>query len=489
MAELAKNVSDHSLNKGKTVSPELDEIEFPKSSFKGILKEFSEAVAEVNDVDPAMCLMSGLAAISGAVGKSYKANNGSKHGGTYLNLYTLISATSSCGKGVIMGNMLKPLHDFEQAIQDEFQTKVPALKAKLAMLQKNKQKILSPKEGSSNSSQDQLIDIQRQIDEISSDERNLHGPKPFFIDNASPEAMGVALQEADGVLFSASSEAGDIFSNMQGKYSNQGNDFILILKGFSGDPTEFRRVGRPNVKIQEPCLSSLWMAQPSVVAKLIRDKEASSQGLTARILYFEGEMILDPETMDEISIDPSIKESWTEKIQEILSIRKDLQHAYEMRFTDDARKYLLEFHNKRRRETHGDLSAYRNELGKSREIAMRLAGLLAIAESEDSKPKEINEDQTRRAVEIVKFCQQKLMNEIKTGRIFSLREFKNQLLTVLQDKENRQETMRELSRSGYRKEDIEEVVGTYIEIFEIIDIKGSRGRSSRILRLRQPTTE
>jgi len=86
MPMLAKNVCDHSLNKGKTVSPELDEIEFPKSSFKGILKEFSEAVAEVNDVDPAMCLMSGLAAISGAVGKSYKANNGSKHGGTYLNL-------------------------------------------------------------------------------------------------------------------------------------------------------------------------------------------------------------------------------------------------------------------------------------------------------------------------------------------------------------------------------------------------------------------
>ena len=73
-----------------------------------------------------MCLMSGLATISGAVGKSYKANNGSKHGGTYLNLYTLISATSSCGKGVIMGNMLKPLHDFEKAIQDEFQSKVPA---------------------------------------------------------------------------------------------------------------------------------------------------------------------------------------------------------------------------------------------------------------------------------------------------------------------------------------------------------------------------
>ena len=63
------------------------------------------------------------------------------------------------------------------------------------------------------------------------------------------------------------------------------------------------------------------------------------------------------------------------------------------------------------------------------------------------------------------------------------------VLKVLQDKENRQETMRELGRSGYKKEDIEEVVGTYIEIFEIMHSKGSRGRSSRILRLRQPTTE
>jgi len=61
------------------------------------------------------------------------------------------------------------------------------------------------------------------------------------------------------------------------------------------------------------------------------------------------------------------------------------------------------------------------------------------------------------------------------------------LLKVLEVKENRQETMRELSRSGYRKEDIEEVVGTYNEIFEILQSKGKRGRSSRILRLRQPT--
>ena len=490
MAILAKNLSEHSLKKEDSNYTGIDEVEFPRTSFKGILKQFPEAVAEVNDVDPAMCFMSALAAISGAVGKSYQATNGSKHGGTYLNLYTLISATSSCGKGVIMGNMLNPLHQFEQVIQDEFEMEIPRLKANLEQLKAEKQKILKGSDKNSlSSTQERLVDVQGKIDEISPDEKSLRGPKPFFIDNASPEAMGVALQEAGGVLFSASSEAGDIFSNMQGKYSNQGNDFTLILKGFSGDPAESRRVGRANVKIQEPCLSSLWMAQPSVVGKLIHDRDASSQGLTARILYIEGEMIIEEETMEEISIDPSIKESWAQKIEEILSIRKKPQHPHKMRFTNEARKYLLGFHNQRRMETHGDLSAYRNELGKSREIAMRVAGLLAIAESENSQPDEINEDQTKRAVDIVKFCQQKLMNEIKTGRILSLNEFRTQLLKVLQDKENKEETMRELGRSGYRKEEIEEVVATYNKIFEIVVTKGKRGRSSRILRLRQPATE
>ena len=264
-----------------------------------------------------------------------------------------------------------------------------------------------------------------------------------------PEAMGVALEEAKGVLFSASSEAGDIFSNLQGKYSNQGNDFTLILKGFSGDPTEFRRVGRANVKIPEPCLSSIWMAQPSVVGKLIHDKEASSQGLTARILYVKGHMMLEPETMEEVSIDPKLKEAWGCKIRQILTLRKKLKTPHEISFSRDARMYLLEFHNKRREEIYGDLSAYKNELGKSREIAIRFAGNLATAEAENSMPIEINLDQTQRAVENVKYSQQGLMNEIRSKRILSLAEYANRLESELREKDEMSETIRNLGKKRF----------------------------------------
>lgn len=479
------------MHNGKTNANDINELEFPRSAFKGILRDYAEAVAEVNNVDPAMCLMTALSTISGAVGKSFKATNGSRHGGSYLNLYTLISATSSSGKGVIMGNILKPLHDFEQEIQDEYRTVIPKLKVRLEQFKAQKKSFLS---GSGkkidlpnlSSGQDPLEYIQEEIDKISSDEKTLRGPIPFFIDNASPEAMGVALEEAKGVLFSASSEAGDIFSNLQGKYSNQGNDFTLILKGFSGDPTEFRRVGRANVKIPEPCLSSIWMAQPSVVGKLIHDKEASSQGLTARILYLKGHMMLEPETMEEVSIDPKLKEAWGCKIRQILTLRKKLKTPHEISFSRDARMYLLEFHNKRREEIYGDLSAYKNELGKSREIAIRFAGNLATAEAENSMPIEINLDQTQRAVENVKYSQQGLMNEIRSKRILSLAEYANRLESELKEKDEMSETIRNLGRKGFDVEEVEEAAGTYNDRFEIsISETGPKGgRPSRILRLK-----
>ena len=61
------------MHNGKTNSNDFNELEFPRLAFKGILRDYAEAVAEVNNVDPAMCLMTALSTISGAVGKSFKA--------------------------------------------------------------------------------------------------------------------------------------------------------------------------------------------------------------------------------------------------------------------------------------------------------------------------------------------------------------------------------------------------------------------------------
>ena len=331
-----------------------------------------------------------------------------------------------------------------------------------------------------------LTEIQSQIDELSPDEKILHDPKPMYIDNSTSEGMAKAMEEADGTLFSVSSEAGDIISIILGGYRNGENDFTLVLKGFSGDRTEHRRSNKPIVRIEEPCLSILWMAQPCVMGKLIHDELARHQGLTARVLFAKGRMILEPEKIDELLINEKVKCSWHKKVTEILSLRDQASAPHRIAFTEEAREHLLKFHNERREQIYADLSAYKNELGKSREIAIRVAGVLALAEAENSKPVEINSDQTKRAVKIVKFCQQELMNEIKSKRILSKAEYANNLESKLKKEGKMSETIRNLGRMGFDAEEVEEVVGTYDDRFEIIKSEaGSKGgRPSRILRLK-----
>ena len=53
--------------------------------------------------------------------------------------------------------------------------------------------------------------------------------------------------------------------------------------------------------------------------------------------------MLEPETMEEVSIDPKLKEAWGCKIRQILTLRKKLKTPHEISFSRDAR--MLEFHD------------------------------------------------------------------------------------------------------------------------------------------------
>ena len=46
--------------------------------------------------------MTAISVISGAIGKNFKVSNGSPHGSTNLNLFFLLSAPTSGGKGIVM---------------------------------------------------------------------------------------------------------------------------------------------------------------------------------------------------------------------------------------------------------------------------------------------------------------------------------------------------------------------------------------------------
>ena len=171
MPKLAKNITEHSLNQKSSNLDEPEEQEFPVFAFKGILKEFALEVAKVNDVDTTICLLSGLAIISASAGKSYVALNGSKHGGTYLNLYTLISAPSSSGKGIVLKNKIDPFHCFEKEKIEKYLSEVSRRKAKLETLKVSKKDILNSylKKRKNNTSKLNIVSIMEEFKEWSND--------------------------------------------------------------------------------------------------------------------------------------------------------------------------------------------------------------------------------------------------------------------------------------------------------------------------------
>ena len=101
MSRVIDNIEDHSLSGDNEDSEPEEEAAFPTDAFVGPLNDMAEAVADTFYIDPAISYSAGLAAISGALGKSIVATKGSNHGPTYANLYVLISARTSAGKGIV----------------------------------------------------------------------------------------------------------------------------------------------------------------------------------------------------------------------------------------------------------------------------------------------------------------------------------------------------------------------------------------------------
>jgi hypothetical protein len=441
MDRIVKTTRNHSLAEEETkIIPFEPEIEFPKDSFSGPMKEMAEAVSTTFRIDPPVAYAPALATVSAAMGKSYYVSNGSNHPPAPGNLFVLVSAPSSSGKGVTCGSILKPLKKWDQELDEAYLKEVPKRKAKLDFLNAKKKRIASRGKSESGSGKskgsellDELNEIESKIFNLSKDGKTLRELPPLYVENISSEALAHNLELANGALFSMSAEASDLIAIAKGRYSDKGNDFAVYLKGFSGDPLDFHRIGRARVKVLEPRLSLLWMAQPSVVKELIGDKGASLQGLNGRFLYFLGEALLEPEDGEPRQLSADVVSSWNQSIKKILEFRQQSKEPLIVPCTSDARAVFLKFHNDINEKMRNGEMPYEDELGKGRELAIRTALCIAVVGDKNAKPKEVTESDAKKAVEIVAWCQVNLIKEIRGYRIKSLADIAHRLEKLLSE--------------------------------------------------------
>ena len=262
-----------------------------------------------------------------------------------------------------------------------------------------------------------------------------------------------------------------------GRYSKDGSgDFDLFLSGYSVEHYSSGRVGR-GFNSLTPCLSSLWMCQPSLLRELYGSAEGLERGLTARVLAFccEHETIPEDDGVFR-EVDGAAFEVWSQLISDTLESRENPLILH----TDPAaREAFRQWHNKGVSLRNGMLRDVEGEAGRWRENAIRIAGVLAVA----SGAVRITEELAHDAIRLCRWAVFSGLSLLASGRTARQSEQRTKLLLIL---EAGPVTARDLHRRhSFTKSDIQHLAAVYPDDFILETVKPeSAGRPSEIVRLK-----
>lgn len=127
--------------------------------------------------------------------------------------------------------------------------------------------------------QDSLVRAMSELDKLK-EER----PGDPIAEDITSEKLGIKVAENNGAMLVTSDE-GDLFEIINGKYSSGVPTLGIFLKGNSGAFYTVDRVSRSSLIIKRLCLTLMQVVQPSVIRGMARREENKDKGFLARFMY------------------------------------------------------------------------------------------------------------------------------------------------------------------------------------------------------------
>ena len=376
----------------------------PFDAFPPRIKEVCDHIALAQNLPKVYLYFTALGIISGCVGRSYLATNACNNKSQKPNLFLIGLGSSSTGKSLsinVLGERLKKLDD---DAYDKFVKESESLKS-----------LVDEMTGEKKSKKDKMKP------------RN----ESFIVGNCTSEALSERLQQSGGTLFSVLEESRDILQIVSGAYRKEGDDTEIYNRAWSGEPLRYNRVLRGLVYVKQTCLSALWLSQYDSFISAVVDKKSSSISVFApRFIVLCGPDDIKEESDVEYELDATILDKWNEFIERLYFTRKNCETPNIIRGTSEARKVFRDFHNLQVRRMNGTFRSLKELMGKTRENAIRLSLIFAIAEDSD----EITEDIAKRACEVMEYSVGSMVRLFSNGLISSLHDRKNRIVKVLEEK-------------------------------------------------------
>lgn len=297
-----------------------------------------------------------------------------------VNLYCLPVLPPGSRKSAVVSETTRPLYDAERDLEE----KARAERGEQAILRDIATKAAekASRDAANAGSAEQRLQLTADAVSAAEAAENIEvPPAPRLIaDDVTPEAVASLLAEHRGRLAIISAEGG-VFDMMAGRYSKVPS-LDVWLKGHAGDPVRVDRKGRPAEYVEHPALTLLLTVQPSVLASIARNGEFRGRGLLARFLYS-----IPPDNVGYrmVGLEPvsePVADSYVGNVRKMVDDLAAWTDPAVLTFSEAAQTLLLEFERavepKLRRD--GDYGGVREWASKLVGAAVRLAGLLHLAE-------------------------------------------------------------------------------------------------------------
>lgn len=356
---------------------------FPVDALNPAARDIVADVADIEDMDAGLPGAAALAVVATAIGKGARCVGGVRNllTQTPANVMLVAAAPPSYGKFAVR-NILNPLHEADAALAEDFNLRDRgALEAEAEELEAVVSRIRQEMKAAKWSSQPEpkkilareaLTTAKTRLAEVTG---LLKHPPQLIIGSATGPALAEAMVRNGETLFSCAFEAADVVRIALGKYDKGGQaDCDLILSGYSGEPHRESRVQRGAVSLKSPCLSALWLCQPSVLEETLTSREAEERGMLARLMYsVHLRETIPHERADSREPSATAAAAWHRAVREILESYRRRETPAIFTVTPDARQALHEFHNKVVDLRNGTMRDEESLLGRMRENALRLA--------------------------------------------------------------------------------------------------------------------
>jgi hypothetical protein len=459
-----------------------EESAFPVERLPEPLRSTSKELATVYQVPVSLAAMSALAVLSGAVGKSHVVTGGSRDLKTRLNLYVIALAERGSGKGIVGKALASPIMKRSSELAEAYRAEASRSQAEGEVLNSEIKRLQSSAADATGAERDGLMaDLSYKTERR--DRLAAAGKRTvtLWCSDTTSEALGRLLSENDETLFAYSAEAGGAVQTALGKYRSKGQgDFDLYLSAYSGDHYRADRMGRTSVQLNEPCLALLWMVQGCLMEEIVGTPEAVARGLTARPLAFESGARRQKDSDQQLKF--SHQQEWDSFIAEVLGIRERTaaDRPVEIRCSPEAAVIFSQLNDETVDLENGPYCDLPGEFSRWRENAIKVAGLIAVAERADH----VTADHAERAVAIVRWCGQSYMGLLDKGRRERLQADATRLMQIVLESPKQEVPVGELERShGFSRQKIEAVTRLFPATLELhAKPPNGPGRPSTVLR-------